>query len=109
MPTPTFDVDGTSVSLTWPDPPPQLEGEPQRAIAQYAVTATPQDGGPSETFYVPAEEGAELTLSGLDPETTYDIGVSAVIDTEGQGEETFDLGFPPMSITTCKFILFDLI
>ena len=80
LPTPSLDVDGTSVFLTWDNPPPQLKGDPPREITQYAVTATPQDGGPSETFYVPAEEGASITVSDLDPETAYDIKVSAVID-----------------------------
>ena len=86
-----------------------MEGDIPREITQYSITATPQDGGPSVTFYVLAEEGASITVSDLDPETAYDIKVSAVIDTEGQGEETFDLGLPSLSITTGMFSFLDLI
>ena len=71
-----------------------------RNITQYAVTLTPQDGGDPITAFVPAEAGGEVTIPGLEPETTYDVLVEAVIDTVGQGEEIFDLGFTPMTVAT---------
>lgn len=104
LPSPVFGGDdGTSVTLTFEEPPPELPGgDPPRSIAVYVVTFTPQDGGPAQTVSVPAEEGATLTVSGLTPETAYDVSVSAGIETEGQGLETFDLGFAPLAYSTCK-------
>ena len=91
---------GDSITLNWAEPPPQLPGDLQRAITQYAVTVKPVNGGPSKTVSFPAEAGTDFTVTDLDPETTYDIQYSAVIDTEGQGEEIFDLGATTLSATT---------
>ena len=82
--------------------PPMLEGDPQRAITQYAVTLTPQDGGPAQIAYIPAEAGT-YPVEGLSPETMYDVLFEPVIDTEGQGEEPFDLGIAPLMLETSRF------
>ena len=103
LPSPSFtDIGGRSVTLSFDEPPPELAGDLERSITQYAVTLTPQDGGDPITVLVPAEAGSEGTVSGLEPETTYDVLVEAVIDTPGQGEETYDLGFTPMTVGTSK-------
>ena len=104
MPTLTLgDIGSNTVMITFNDPPPQLPGEPQRSIKQYEVTFTPQDGGPSKTVIVPAEAGATVEVPGLEPETMYDITTRAVIETEGQGEEMYDLGAPLISVLTRKY------
>ncbi|XP_072032689.1 uncharacterized protein [Amphiura filiformis] len=102
LPSPSVgDIGGRSVTLSWDEPPPALESNPARNIAQYAVTLTPQDGGPSQTVYVPAEAGTNYTITGLTPETMYDIETRAVIETEGQEEpESYDLGIPPITVET---------
>ena len=102
LPSATVNVSSNSITLNWDGPPPELTGDPQRAITQYAVTLTPQNGGEPITTFSPAEAGSEATFTGLEPETTYDIQINAVIDTEGQGEETFDIGVPLFSETTCE-------
>ncbi len=88
--------------MSWDAPPPELESDPPRMITQYAVTLTPEDGGPSETVYVPAEEGAEVTVPGLTPETVYNVDVGVVIETEGM-EEVYDLGIPQQTVETCTY------
>ena len=104
LPSPSFiDVGDRSITLTFEAPPPALAGDLDRNITQYAVTLTPQDGGDPITVFVPAEAGSEVTVSGLEPETIYDVKIEAVIDTAGQGEETYDVGFTPMSVETSKF------
>ena len=97
---------GRSVTLGFDDPPPELTGEPPRSVTQYAVTLTPQDGSPPITVFVSAEASTNYTVLGLKPETSYDVEVGVVIDTEGQGEETYDLGVPKFSIETSKFLKF---
>ena len=104
MPTLTLgEVGANTVTLSFNDSPPQLSGEPQRSITQYAVTFTPQDGSPSKTVFVPAEAGATVEVPGLEPETMYDITTRAVIETEGQGEGMYDLGAPLISVLTRKY------
>ena len=101
LPAPSFtDIRGRSITVTFDEPPPELAGDLVRNITQYSVTLTPQDGGDPITVFVPAEAGGEVTIPGLEPETAYDVLVEAVIDTAGQGEETFDLGFTLMTIET---------
>ena len=77
-----------------------MAGELRRNITQYEVTLIPQDGGDPITVYAPAEAGTAIEVSGLTPETQYDIQIRAVIETEGQGEESYDLGIPRMTIET---------
>ena len=77
-----------------------MQGDIPRNITQYAVTLTPQDGGLPITVFVPAEPGASIEVTGLTPETAYDVDVMAVIDTEGQGEVTYNLGIPTITIET---------
>ena len=91
---------GDSIVLNWAEPPPELSGDLQRAITQYAVTVTPDNGGPSKTVLFPAVAESDFTITDLDPDTTYDIQYSAVINTEGQGEVTYDLGAATLSATT---------
>ena len=77
-----------------------MTGELRRNITQYEITLTPQDGGDLITVYAPTEAGTSIEVPGLTPETEYDIQVKVVIETEGQGEESYDLGIPPMTIET---------
>ncbi|XP_072042702.1 uncharacterized protein [Amphiura filiformis] len=94
-------VGGMFVTLSWEEPPPALECNPSRNITYYAVTFTPQDGGSSQTVYVPAEAGTNYTITGLEPETMYNIETRVVIETEGQEEpEPYDLGIPPQVFET---------
>ncbi|XP_072042791.1 uncharacterized protein [Amphiura filiformis] len=105
LPLPSVTVVGISVTLSWNEPPPALGSNPTRNITHYAVTLTPQDGGPSQTVYVPAEAGTNYTISELTPSTMYNIETHAVIATEGQGEpEPYDLGIPTQvfeTLSTC--------
>ena len=104
LPSPSFaDIGGRSITISFDEPPPELADDLGRSITQYAVTLTPQDGGDPITVLVPAEAGSEGIVSGLEPETTYDVLVEGVIDTPGQGEEIFDLGFTPLIIETSEF------
>ena len=106
LPSPSFtDIGGRSVTLRFDEPPPELAGDLERSITQYAVTLTPQDGGDPITVLVPAEAGSEGTVSGLEPETTYDVLVEPVIDTPGQEEEIYNLGFTPITVETSEFTL----
>ena len=106
LPSPSFtEVGDRSVTLSFDEPPPALVGDLERNITQYAVTLTPQDGGDPITIFVPSGTGSEVTVQDLEPETTYDVKVEAVIDTAGQGEETYDLGFTPMTVETSKLQL----
>ncbi len=95
-----INIEDMRITLSWNDPPPSLSGDIPREITQYAVTVTPQDGGPSQTVYVPAEGGAEYTITGLMPGTAYDIDIEVVIDTDGQGEVEYDIGIPAQEVTT---------
>ena len=110
VPSPTVDEIGArSVTFSLDEPLPLLTGAPQREITQFAVTFTPQDGGPPVTMYFPAEEGTPFTADGLSPETAYDVEVGVVIDTEGQGEETYDLGIPPLTIETGIYLMYIMV
>ena len=103
LPPPSLgDIGSRSVTLNWDEPPPELAGDLVRNITQYAITLTPQDGGDPITVFAPAEAGSSLEVTGLKPETAYDIEVMAVINTDGQGEETYDLGIPILTIETSK-------
>ena len=106
IPSPSVgDIGGRSITLNWPNtPPPELQGDIPRNITKYAVTLTPQDGGLPITVFAPAEPGASLEVTGLTPETTYDVDIMTVIDTEGQGEEIYDLKIPTMTVETGKKI-----
>lgn len=98
------EIAGRSITVNWDEPPPELAGDLTRNITQYAITLTPQDGGPPQTFTVPAEAGTEYELTGLMPETMYEIQIDAVINTDGQGEEVYDIGIPQINIETSKMI-----
>ena len=89
----------TSVSLQWNEPPPELTGNPHRNITQYVVTVSPQDGGDAKVVFVPAEAGVVGMVTGLRLPNTFDIGIEVVIDTEGQGEQTYDIGVPVITVT----------
>ena len=96
----------TSVTLQWNEPPPEMTGYPQRNITQYAVSISSQDGGEQEVALVPAEAGSNTvyTATDLQPATIYDIEFNVVIDTEGQGERTYDLGISSLIVSTRKYI-----
>ncbi|XP_072042708.1 tenascin-R-like isoform X1 [Amphiura filiformis] len=100
IPSPSVaNVGAVFVTLSWEEPPPALESNPPRNITHYAVTLTSQDDGHSQTVYVPA--GTNYTITGLRPETMYDIETLVVIKTEGQGEpEPYDFGIPQVNFTT---------
>ncbi len=105
LPTPSLsNIEDMSLTLRWDEKPPELSGNPQRQITEYAVTVAPQDGGPSQTVYVPAEEGAEYTITGLMPGTMYSVDVGVVVDTDGQGELTYDIDVPPLNVNTSKAV-----
>ena len=95
--------DPTSITLHWNRSSPELTGNPQRNITQYAVTISSQDGIESKVLYVPAEDVAMCTLTGLHSATTYDIEIHVIIDTEGQGDQTYDLGINPLIVTTREY------
>ena len=95
-------VNETSITLQWSEPPPALTGNPHRIITQYAVKILPQVGGDPQVFFVPAEIDAVCVITGLHLSTTYDIKVDVVIDTEGQGEQTYDIGSLPFNLTTAS-------
>ena len=103
LPPSVTNIGGRSITLSFADPPPELTGDIERSITQYAVTLTPQDGGDPITVFVPAEAGSEVTVPGLEPETTYEVLVESVIDTAGQGEEIYNLGGDPFTVETSKF------
>ena len=92
------------MTLQWNEPAPELTGNPQRNITQYVVTISSQDGGHSQVVYVPAEADAVYLIAGLQPSTTYDIEMDFVIDTEGQGEQMYDLGVSSLTVTTCTYL-----
>ena len=96
-------VTNTSITLQWNEPPPELWGNPQRNITRYAVTYSVHDNGNSQVVFVPAEAGAEYTILDLQPETLYDIGVNAVINTDGQGEHPYDLRVQVLTVSTGKY------
>ena len=100
-------VTNSSITLQWNEPPPAIPGNPPRYVSQYAVTYSPHDGGNSHVVLVPAETGAEYNITGLLPETLYDIGVDAVINTNGQGEHTYDLGVRLLTVSTGKNVIRD--
>ena len=102
IPTAIVYVTSDSITLNWVEPPPALTGNLQRAITQYAVTVVSEDDTPLYPVFIPAEAGIGFTFYNLEPGTAYDIHISAVIDTENQGEVTFDIGEPSLSSTTCK-------
>ena len=68
-------------------------------ISHYVVTVIPRDGRDSQVVFIPAEGGIVYNITGL-RQTTYDIKVEHIIDTEGQGELTYDLGLPLLTVTT---------
>ena len=93
----------TSITLQWTEPPPELTGKPQRLITQYAIKIIQKyNGGNLQVALVPAEGDAMYVITNLQPATTYDIEVNVVIDTEGQGEQPFDLGVPFLTVTTSE-------
>ena len=96
------DIAETLITLQWNEPPPELTGNPQRNITYYAITISSQDGEDQQFASVPAE-AAVYNITGLQMATTYDIGINVVIDTEGQGEQTYDLGVPPFIVTTREY------
>ena len=100
------DIGGRSITISFDEPPPELAGDIDRSITQYAVTLTPQDGGDPITVLVPAEAGSEVTIPGLKPETTYEVLVETVIDTAGQGEEIYSLGAVPFTIETSELLFY---
>ena len=89
----------TSVSLQWNEPPPELTGNPHRNITQYVVKVSSQDGGDPQIVFVPAEVGVVGIVTGLRLPNTFDIGTKVVINTEGQGEQTYDIGVPVFTVT----------
>ena len=92
-------VNMTSISVQWNEPPPVLIGNPHRYITQYEVTVSPRDGGNPQVALVPAEAGVVVIVTGLRLPNTFDIGIDVVIDTEGQGEQTYDIGVPVITVT----------
>ena len=84
-------VTGGSITLQWNESIPVLMGNPQRNITYYEVTLTPRNGGTTQVVFVPAEAGAVYTVTKLRYLTTYDIEVNPVINTEGQGEQTYSM------------------
>ena len=77
-------------------------GKPHRTITHYIVTVVPRDGGDSQAAFVLAEAGIVYNITGLN-QTTYDVKVEQVIiDTEGQGEQIYDLGSPMVTVTTTQ-------
>ena len=102
LPIPSVDITERSVTLSFDTPPPEVTGDLERSITQYAVTLTPQDGGDPISVFVLAEVGAIVTIRDLESGTTYEVAVNAVIHTAGQGEETYDLGFTPMIVEISK-------
>ena len=96
-------VNETSIMLQWNGSQPMLIGNPQRNITYYAIEIGSQDGGNQQVVFVPTEDTDVYTITGLQPAITYDIDVYVVIDTEGQGEQTYDLGIPPIIATTRKY------
>ena len=92
-------ISATSITLQWSEPPPVLTGIPHRIITHYVVTVVDRDRGDSLVNYVLAEAGIVYNITGLRP-TKYDIKVEHVIDTDGQGEQTYDLESPLLSVTT---------
>ena len=93
-------VSKRSITLQWNEPPPDLTGNPPRNITQYAVTVSPQDGGNPHVQFVPAKAGAVCFITNLQTTMAYDIKVEVVIDTERQGEQTYDIGPPQFTVTT---------
>ena len=93
-------IDVWSFSLQWNGSPPELTGNPPRNITQYAVTVSQQDSEDPQIVYVPAVTDASCVVTGLQPETKYDIQTSVVIDTDGQGEQTHELGIHLITVNT---------
>ena len=91
-------VNDTSISMKWNETAPELIGNPHRNITQYAVTLSPKDGGDSQHMYVPAEAGVVVNVTGLQLPNTFDIGIDVIIDTEGQGERTYDIGVTVITV-----------
>ena len=87
----------TLISLQWNDPPPRLLGSPQRSITQYEVTAVQRDGEGSQIALVTAEAGVVYTVSTLHSPMGFDFKTNVVINTEGQSEQSYDIGVPPLS------------
>ena len=85
--------------MQWNDSPPKLLGSPHRNITQYAATIIPQDGKKSRIVFVPAKAGVVVNVTGLQLPNTFDIRIDVVIDTEGQGEQTYDIGVPMVTVT----------
>ena len=88
--------------VQWNGCPPELTGNPQRNITQYAVTISSQDGGHQEVVFIPAEDVAVYDFEGLQPATTYNFEINVVIYTAEQGEQTYNLGVPPLTVSTRK-------
>ena len=71
-----------------------------RNITQYEVTVTPKSAGDSRLLIISAEAGAIYNVTGLRWAATYDIDFNVVIHTDGQGELTYDIGVPHITINT---------
>ena len=96
----SWTMDTSSFSLQWNGVPPKLTGSPRRNITQYAVTISRRDGEAPKVVYIPAEAGTVYAVTGLQKLSTYDIEVDVVIDTEGQGKQTYDLGISLITVNT---------
>lgn len=69
-------------------------------ITQYAVNVLTQDGLEPQVAFVSATSDAVCVITGLQVSTTYEIKVDVVIDTEGQGEQMYDIGSIPFDFNT---------
>ena len=99
------EIGGNSVTLNWDEPPPVLESDPPRTITQYEIILTPQDGGEPIIAFAPAEAGSSVEVTGLEPETMYDVEVRPVVETEGAGEEAMNFGRSSLTVTTSKYYI----
>ena len=95
-------VNETSITLQWNGSLPEMTGSPQRNIRQYVVTISSQDGGDRQVVLIPPETLGVHTITGLQSTTTYYVVINVIIDTDGQGERTYDLGIPSLTVTTRK-------
>ena len=93
-------VNATSISLHYNESIPLLRGNPNRNITQYLVKVSPRDGGDQQVVFVTPEVSAVVIVTGLNLLNTFDIGTEVVIDTEGQGEQTYDIGVPVITVTS---------
>ena len=93
-------VNASSIALQWNETIPVLAGNPHRNITSYEVTVTNQNDGTKQAVFVSAAPGMVYNITGLQRGSTYDIEINVVIDTEGQGEQTYDIGIRPITVNT---------